>query len=73
MAKVVSMFPTNEAGDANQAPEFFLSEEEVRSFPKYANASPEEIQEVIHTLHELALISYELFCSKHIYHTSKAA
>lgn len=40
----------------------FLSEEQVRSFPKFKNASPEEVENIISTLHDLALITYELFC-----------
>jgi hypothetical protein len=39
----------------------FLTAEEVRSFPKYANASNEEVWSAINTLHNLALVSYEAF------------
>ena len=40
----------------------FLSEQQVRSFPEFKNATPEEIENIIGTLHDLSLISYELFC-----------
>ena len=40
----------------------FLSEQQVRSFPQFKDATPEEIENIIGTLHDLALISYELFC-----------
>ena len=53
----------------NQQPEksevhqrLFLSEQQVRSFPQFKDASIEEIENIIGTLHDLALISYELFC-----------
>jgi|GEM_PF-3543578 len=39
----------------------FLTPKEVRSFPKYANASDEEVWNAITTLHNLALICYEAF------------
>ncbi len=40
----------------------FLSEQQVRSFPQFKDATPQEIENIIGTLHDLALISYELFC-----------
>ncbi|HEX7904925.1 MAG TPA: hypothetical protein VF487_13700 [Chitinophagaceae bacterium] len=40
----------------------FLTEDQVRSFPQFKEAPPEEVQNIIHTLHHLALVSYELFC-----------
>ncbi len=40
----------------------FLSEQQVRSFPQFKDATPQEIENIIRTLHDLALISYELFC-----------
>lgn len=39
----------------------FLTEEQVRSFLQFKETSPEEVQNTIDTLHDLALISYELF------------
>lgn len=39
----------------------FLSEQQVRSFPQFKPATTEEIETIIGTLHDLALISYELF------------
>jgi hypothetical protein len=40
----------------------YLTEEQVRFFPKFKDATPEEIENIIGTLHDLALISYELYC-----------
>jgi hypothetical protein len=42
----------------------FLTEEEVRSLPQFKNAIPEEVENIINTLHELALMTYELFCKE---------
>jgi len=42
----------------------FLTEKEVRSFPQFKDATPEEVENIINTLHDLALITYELFCKK---------
>ncbi len=40
----------------------YLTEEEVKSFPQFKDATPEEIENIIDTLHNLALTSYHLFC-----------
>lgn len=40
----------------------FLTEEQIKRFPQFQNATPEEVNNIIDTLHDLALISYELFC-----------
>lgn len=45
-----------------QESKLFLTEKEIRSFPKYANATDEEVQAAILTFHKLALICYEVFC-----------
>jgi len=63
MSTVVSMqdwldqTPENSQADKR----LFLTEEQVRSFPQFKDASPEEVENIIGTLHDLALISYELF------------
>lgn len=50
--------PENSKADGR----LFLTEEEVRSFPPFKEATPEEIENIVGTLHDLALVSYELFC-----------
>ena len=42
----------------------FLTEKEVRSFPQFKDAPPEEVENIINTLHDLALVTYELFCKE---------
>lgn len=44
-------------------PKLFLTEMELRSFPKYKNASEEDIQNAIISLHKLALICYQCSCA----------
>lgn len=41
--------------------QLFLTEEEVRSFEELKDASPEEVTNIIDTLHEFALVTYEAF------------
>lgn len=38
----------------------FLTESQVREYPQFKDASPEEIINIINSLHQLALITYEL-------------
>lgn len=45
--------------------QLFLSEEEVRALPQFKDASPEEVENIIGTIHDLALITYELFCREY--------
>lgn len=46
----------------NQESRLFLTEKELRVFPKYKHASDEEVQNAILTFHKLALICYQAFC-----------
>lgn len=47
-----------------QESKLFLTEKELRAFPKYKNASDEEVQNAILTFHKLALICYQVFCKE---------
>lgn len=38
----------------------FLTESQVRAYPQFNDVSPEEIINIINSLHQLALITYEL-------------
>lgn len=40
----------------------FMTEGQVRKFPLFKDATTEEVEHIVSTLHELALISYHLFC-----------
>lgn len=49
------------ASDTSNIP-LFLTEDKVRNFPHLKAVTTEEVENVIITLHELALISYQMFC-----------
>lgn len=42
----------------------FLSENHVRAYPQFKDSSPEEIINIINTLHQLALITYEVITAE---------
>ena len=52
--------PANNENDER----LFLTEEEVRAFPQFKDVTAEEIENIINTLHALALITYEIFCKE---------
>jgi hypothetical protein len=56
MSTVVSMQDwLNQHSENNEADKrLFLTEEEVRSFPLFKDATPEEVANIIATLHDLA-------------------
>lgn len=66
MSKVITLNewlniqPTNKETD----PRLFLTEDEVRSFRQFEDTNPEEIQNIISTLHNLALTTYDLYCNE---------
>ncbi|MCF7631136.1 hypothetical protein L3K75_14140 [[Ruminococcus] lactaris] len=64
MSKIVSLQEWLDEDLQNSAADkrLFLTEEQVRSFPQFKDASALEVQNIIDTLHNLALVSYELFC-----------
>ncbi|GAA4733322.1 hypothetical protein [Flavisolibacter ginsenosidimutans] len=47
-----------------QEVKLFLTEKELRSYPKYKYASDEEVQNAILTFHKLALACYQAFCKE---------
>jgi hypothetical protein len=64
MSKLINLndwLQQNEKVEKHES-KLFLTEKEIRSFPKYANATDEEVQVAILTFHKLALICYEMFC-----------
>ena len=64
MSKIVSLQEWLDEDLQNSAADkrLFLTEEQVRSFPQFKEASAHEVQNIIDTLHNPALVSYELFC-----------
>lgn len=64
MSTIVSLQDwLNQHPENNEADKrLFLTEGEVRSFPQFKDATPEEVENIIGTLHDLALVCYEQFC-----------
>ena len=52
--------PTNKETDQR----LYLTEDEIRSFKQFEDATPEELQNIIATLQNLALITYDLYCNR---------
>jgi hypothetical protein len=75
MSKIVDFQEWLNQNEANKKKEskLFLTEAEVRSFPKFKNANDEQVQNIINTLHDLALISYHVFCKEENGELQKAA
>ncbi len=75
MSKIVEFQEWLTQNDANQKRQstLFLTEAEVRSSPKFKNASEKQVQNIINILHNLALISYEVFCKEENENLQKAA
>lgn len=40
--------------------QLFLSEEQIRKYPQFKDATPEDIINIINSLHQLSLITYAL-------------
>ena len=40
----------------------FLTPQQVRADPNFKDATDEEVENIIHTLHQLSLITYEVIC-----------
>lgn len=66
MSTVISVKDWLEQKKENQQTDkhLFLTPEEVRSSPHYCNATEEEVANIINTLHDLALLTYEVFCQE---------
>ena len=48
------------ADNTEKEKKLFLTEKQVRSFPGFENISDEEVINIINTLHQFSLITYEL-------------
>jgi predicted ATP-grasp superfamily ATP-dependent carboligase len=60
MAKIISLQDWQNDHQDDGDKRLFLTEKEVRSVKGFENISDEEVINIIHTLHEFSLITYEL-------------
>jgi hypothetical protein len=60
MAKIISLQDWQNDHKDDGDKRLFLTEKEVRSVKGFDNISDEEVINIIHTLHEFSLITYEL-------------
>jgi hypothetical protein len=64
MSTVITLHDWLQQKQENQESEkrLFLTENEVRSFLPYKDATDEEVANIIATIHDLALLTYDAFC-----------
>ena len=62
--KTIQDWLLQNSGGQEKDQRLFLTEEEVRSSPHFKDSTQEEIENVINTLHTLALLTYECFCDE---------
>lgn len=62
MSSIITLQDWNQDQQAGSESEkkLFLTESQVRAYPQFKDATPEEIINIINSLHQLALITYEL-------------
>lgn len=60
MAKIISLQDWQNDHEDDGDKRLFLTEKQVRSVKGFENISDEEVINIIHTLHEFSLITYEL-------------
>ena len=60
MAKIISLQDWQNDHQDDGDKRLFLTEKQVRSVKGFENISDEEVINIIHTLHEFSLITYEL-------------
>lgn len=46
--------------DSKKTDRLFLTQEQIKAYPQFKNAADEEVVNIINTLHQFALIAYEL-------------
>ncbi len=59
MANIIKMDTWLAENKAVKGKQLFLTEKQVRSFPLFENATDDEVQNIISSLHVLSLITYE--------------
>ena len=64
MANIIPLQEWREDNNTEKEKRLFLTEMQVRSFPGFENISDEEVINIINTLHQFSLITYELITTE---------
>ena len=64
MANIIPLQEWREDNNNEKEKWLFLTEKQVRSFPGFENIPDEEVINIINTLHEFSLITYEVITAE---------
>ena len=64
MANIIPLQEWREESNTEKEKRLFLTEKQVRSFPGFENIPDEEVINIINTLHEFSLITYEVITAE---------
>ena len=64
MAKIINLEEWLAENKSGKDQQLFLSEKQVRSFKQFENSSDEKVINIINTLHQLSLITYEIITAE---------
>ena len=63
MATIINLQEHLEQKESKTNQLLSLTEQLVRAYPEFSNATDEEVLHIINTLHQLSLITYEVFAN----------
>ena len=63
MATIINLQEHLEQKESKSNQLLSLTEQQVRAYPEFINAIDEEVLHIINTLHQLSLITYEVFAN----------
>ena len=63
MATIINLQEHLEQKESKSNQLLSLTEQQVRAYPEFSNATDEEVLHIINTLHQLSLITYEVFAN----------
>ena len=64
MAKIINLQEWVGDNNTENGNRLFLTEKQIRSFPGFENTPDDEVINIINTLHQLSLITYELITTE---------
>lgn len=64
MAKIINLEEWLAENKSGKDQQLFLSDKQVRSFKEFEDTSDEDVINIINTLHQLSLITYEIITAE---------